>query len=93
MNHIPALGIRPKKERHKMQIQFTRWCVDPKGRTEVSVDPTRVDATEHFSLPFTHGGTREKFPAATKIIMKNKQEYVVQGDVTEVVNRINYYTA
>jgi hypothetical protein len=72
-----------------MQIKFTRWCVDPKGRTLVSVDPTRVDATEHFSDSFNHGATAEHFPAATKIILKNKQEYIVQGLLSDVVDLLN----
>lgn len=72
-----------------MQVPFMRWCLDQKGRTPVSVDPARVDCTEWFGPAFTHAGTQEKFPAATKIIMKNKQEYVVQGEHDEVVSKLN----
>lgn len=31
----------------------------------------------------------EYFPAATKIVMKNRQEYVVQGALPEVVAMLN----
>lgn len=71
-----------------MQIYFVRWCIDPKGRTPVSIDPTRVDATEHFSDAF-EAATGESFPAATKVIMKGKQEYIVQGTVARIVAAIN----
>ena len=72
-----------------MQIMFTRWMLDPKGRTPVSVDPTRVDCTEHFGDAFTHAATGEEYPAATRIVMKGKQEYLVQGAVAEVVAKLN----
>jgi hypothetical protein len=72
------------------QVIFTRWCLDPKGRTPVSVDPARVDCTEHygdaFQAPYADG---EAFPAATRVIMKGKQEYVVQGALADVVARLN----
>ena len=71
-----------------MQTMFMRWCMDPKGRTPVSVDPKRVDCTEHFSDAF-HSATGEDFSAATKIVMKGKQEYVVQGTLAEVVDALN----
>jgi hypothetical protein len=71
-----------------MQIQFMRWCVDQKGRTPVSVDPTRVDCTEHFQDAFK-ASYGEEFPAATKIIMKGKQEYLVQGTLEETVSKLN----
>ncbi len=70
------------------QVQFIRWCVDAKGRTPISVEPSRVDCTEWFTDAFKHGGTDEQFPAATKIIMKGKQEYVVQGTVQDVVSAL-----
>lgn len=72
-----------------MQVIFTRWCLDPKGRTSVSVDPTRVECTEHYVDAFDHSGTDEKFPAATNIIMRNSEEYTVQGSLDEVVRRLN----
>ena len=72
-----------------MQITFTRWCLDHRGRTQVSVDPTRVDVTEQFSEGFKHAGTLEEFPAATRIIMRNKQEYMVQGSHDAVVRMLN----
>ena len=71
-----------------MQIVFTRWCMDPAGRTPISVDPKRVDATTHFSDAFTTPND-EKFPAATKVIMKGKQEFIVQGDLATVVDALN----
>jgi hypothetical protein len=71
-----------------MQILFTRWSLDPASRTSISVDPTRVDATEEFGQAFTTAWG-EDHPASTKIIMKNKQEYVVQGAVADVVSRLN----
>jgi hypothetical protein len=60
-----------------MQVLFTRWAVNPKGRTLVSVYPGDVERTEHYS------------EAATKIIMKYKQEYLVQGTVSEVLDKLN----
>ena len=70
-----------------MQIIFTRWCLTPSDRTPVSVDPTRVDVTEHYSLGFTSYGV--DYPAATKIIMRNKQEYLVEGALVDVVKQLN----
>ena len=72
-----------------MQCVFTRWCMDPKGRTQVSVDPTRVDATEWYQDGFVHPVTGEEFPPCTKIIMKNKTEYLVQGPLDHVVTTLN----
>lgn len=62
--------------------------MDPKGRAPVSVDPARVDCTEHFGDAFTMPGG-EDFPAATKVIMKGRQEYLVQGMLGEVVALLN----
>jgi len=64
-----------------MQIMFTRWCVNEEGRTRVSINPERVDCIEHYSDAFKHGGTGEQFAACSRIIMKGKQEYLVQGTV------------
>ena len=72
-----------------MKVMFTRWCLDEKGRTPVSVEPARVDCVEEFSPAFTHAATSEKFPAASKVIMQGKQEYLVQGSVAEVTAKIN----
>jgi hypothetical protein len=74
-----------------MQVMFQRWCVDPKGRTLISVDPKRVDCTEHYSDAFraSPGPTEEDFPPATRIIMKGKQEYLVQGSLPNVVDKLN----
>jgi hypothetical protein len=44
---------------------------------------------EEFSPSFIHGATKEEFPAASKIIMQGKQEYVVQGDVEFVTRKLN----
>jgi hypothetical protein len=71
-----------------MQVQFKRWCVEENGRTLCSVNPLRVDCTEYYGPAFK-AGWGEEFPAATKIIMKNKQEYVVQGELSEVVLLLN----
>lgn len=72
----------------KTLTPFIRWCVDANGRTPVAVDPSRVDCVEHFSDTFTTPAG-EVFPAGTKIFMKGKQEYVVQGGVEEVVFQLN----
>ena len=77
-----------------MQITFTRWCVDPKGRTPVSVDPTRVESTELFSdarQARWEGDDDSIYPmcAATRIIMRNKTEYLVQGDHASVTAKLN----
>jgi hypothetical protein len=64
--------------------------MDPKGRTLISVDPCRVDSVEFYGPAFkaTYDGG-EDFPAASRIIMKGKQEYVVQGDVDVVTCLLN----
>lgn len=77
-----------------MQISFMRWCVDPKGRTPCSVDPARVDCTEHYcdARQSRWEGDDDSFypmTAATRIIMKNKQEYLVQGEHDWVVEKLN----
>jgi hypothetical protein len=66
--------------------------VDRKGRTPISVDPTRVDCTEHFIDAFKsqHPDVQEDMPAGTKIIMKGgKKEYFVQGTHEDVVAKLN----
>jgi hypothetical protein len=73
----------------KPLVPFMRWCLDPAGRTRVAVDPTRVDCVEFFSDEIKNTSFGEDFPAATKIIMKGKQEYIVQGGVEEVVFQLN----
>lgn len=66
-----------------MLVPFVRWMMDEKGRTPVAVKPDRVDAIEYYGDAFaTSWG--ENYPAATRIIMKGKQEYIVQGTVEEV---------
>jgi hypothetical protein len=72
-----------------MKVLFTRWCVDPKGRTPVAVEPKRVDCVEFFSEAFFHGATGERFEAAAKIIMQGKQEYLVEGSVEAVTASLN----
>lgn len=71
-----------------MQISFMTWVIKPEDRKEVSVDPTRVETTAHFSPPFT-ASWGEEFPAATKIVMRNKQEFIVQGSFKEVKDKLN----
>ncbi len=72
-----------------MKVLFTRWCLDPKGRTDVAVEPSRVDAVEFFSQGFTHPVDKEYYPHATKLIMRGKQEYIVQGSVDYVTDVLN----
>lgn len=76
-----------------MQVTFIRWSMDPKSRTPVSINPDRVDCTEHFTDVFTpppeNAAYVEAMPAGTKIIMKGKQEYLVQGSLEEVVEKLN----
>lgn len=67
-----------------MKVSFTRWCLDPKGRTTVTVESKRVDCVEHFGEAFHAAATSEYFPACSKIIMQGKQEYLVQGSVEAV---------
>ena len=71
-----------------MQVLFTRWCVDPKGRTPITINLARVDCLEHFGFAF-RAPYGEEFPAATRIIMKGKQEYLVQGTVEEIQAKLN----
>jgi hypothetical protein len=80
-----------------MKIMFKRWSLDPKGRTTVAVESKRVDCVEH--LGDAYGGERvamwwqddrhDQVPAASKIIMQGKQEYLVQGTVEEVTDLLN----
>ena len=77
-----------------MQVTFTKWCVDPKGRTQVSVDPTRVDCTEHFCdarVSRWEGDDDSVYPlcAGTRVVMRNKQEFLVQGKLDDVVLLLN----
>jgi len=78
-----------------MQVSFRRWCVDPNGRTMVSVDPKTVDSTEEFCearQPRWEGDDDSTYPlcAGTKIVMKGgKKEYLVQGTHEEVVDKLN----
>jgi hypothetical protein len=71
-----------------MKIQFVRWCMNPDGCTAVAVEASRVDCIEHFSPAFTTPAG-EDYAAATKIVMRGKQEYIVQGTVEEVANTLN----
>jgi hypothetical protein len=70
-----------------MLVQFTRWCIGADGRTPVAVNPTRVDCVGHFTDAFA--SPSGEFPAGTKIIMKGKQEYIVQGSLHEVAEKLN----
>jgi hypothetical protein len=72
-----------------MLVSFTRWCLEAAERVPVAVDPKRVDCVEFFSGEMKNTAYGEDFPAATKIIMKGKQEYIVQGSVAEVVFQLN----
>lgn len=58
-------------------------------RTPVSVNPERVDCTTFFCGPTPGNDVSEALPAATKIIMRNKQEYLVQGAHDDVVLTLN----
>lgn len=71
-----------------MQVRFIRWCIDPNGRKAVSVNPLQVDATE-LLYDAAVSYLNEVVPAATRIVMKNKQEYLVQGTLPEVVEALN----
>jgi len=73
-----------------MKVQFVKWCMTAKDRTPIAVEPSRVDFIELFSEAFNHGGTGEAFPPATKITMRGKQEFIVQGDVVEVARALNH---
>lgn len=83
------------------QVLFTRWATDPASRTQVAVNPKRVDCVE-FIYPagparaaVWTNDAKYKFddvievPAATRIVMQGKQEYWVQGTVAEVTARLN----
>jgi hypothetical protein len=88
-----------------MKMQFTRWTINPKDRRPVSVEPTRVDVIEHYQDAVSQDDSEkyrrvqiatwwgeeghDGVPAATKIIMQNKQEYLVQGTVPEVTDKLN----
>lgn len=72
-----------------MQILFTKWCLDPKGRTDVTVEPKRVDCVEFYSEPFQAADNKEDYPACSKIIMQNRLEYLVQGSVKEIQRKLN----
>ena len=69
-------------------VIFTRWCMNPKGRTPVTINPDRVDCIEYWGDAF-EASNGEKFPAAARVILKGKQEYVVQGTVAEVTIMLN----
>lgn len=71
------------------KVQFTRWSLNAESRTPVSIEAARVDCVEFFSDPHTRSATGEQFPAATRIIMQGKQEYLVQGTVAEVTKQLN----
>ena len=79
-------------------VEFTRWMIDPKGRTPVAVQPARVDCVEHFSDAYGEAHQREYWwgeptdkpiPACAKIIMQGKQEYLVQGTAAEIKEALN----
>lgn len=70
-----------------IQVEFVRWSVTAADRKPLSVDPTNVSSTEWFGDAYTAMG--EEFPAATRIVMKSKKEYLVQGSAREVVNKLN----
>ena len=71
-----------------MKVLFTRWSMQASDRTPVAVNPARVDCVEWFGDAF-HAATGEDYPAAAKIIMQGKQEYVVQGTVAAVTALLN----
>ena len=85
-----------------MKVTFMRWVINSNDRRAISVEPTLVDVIEHYQDAVTD---REKYrvqiamwwgeeghdhiPAGTRIIMRNKQEYIVQGTVEEVTYALN----
>ena len=84
-----------------MQVMFTTWAIDPHSRWLITLDPFRVDATERYqdevrdadkykiqiAIWWGEAG-HDRIPACTKIIMKSKQVYLVQGSVVEVNDRL-----
>ena len=77
-----------------MQVSFTVWCVDATKRIKISVDPKRVDCTVEFCqarTPRWEGDDDSIYPlcAATRIVLKNKQEFLVQGTQEDIVNQLN----
>jgi hypothetical protein len=87
-----------------MKITFTKWNIDSSRRKPVAVEPTRVDVIEHYQDAHGDDGDKatkiriaiwwgedghDHVPAATRIIMQNKQEFLVQGTVEEVTKAIN----
>ena len=72
-----------------MKVKFVRWCMNAPDRTPLAVEPSRVDSVLHFSPAFT-SPTGEDYPAASKIVMRGKQEYIVQGTVEEVTDKLNH---
>jgi hypothetical protein len=84
------------------KVQFTRWSVNREHRNALSIEPSRVDVVEHYQDAVTdvekykvqiavwwgedgHDG----IPAASKIIMQGKQEFIVHGTVEEVTAALN----
>jgi hypothetical protein len=72
-----------------MQVQFTRWSLQYNDRKPVSINPLQVDATEHWCDAHAGNDVTEAMPAATTIVMKNKQKYLVQGTLAKVVKLLN----
>ena len=86
------------------KITFMKWIVAKEQRRPISVEPSRVDVIEHYQ-DATAAADADKYkmqiamwwgedghdhiPAATKIIMQGKQEYIVQGTVEDVTKAIN----
>lgn len=84
------------------KVTFTRWVIAREQRRPISVEPSRVDVIEHYQDAVTDSETHrvpiaiwwgeeghDSIPAATRIIMHNKQEFFVQGSVEEVTAAIN----
>jgi len=86
------------------KVTFTRWILNHEQRRPISVEPSRVDVVEHFDDARGTKGhpsvmlwwnedvnnpVHDTIPAASRIVMQGKQEYLVQGTVEEVTAALN----
>lgn len=87
-----------------MKVTFMRWTMKREDRRPISIEPSRVDVIEHYCDSYGTKGSpqvaiwwdceltgpeHDSVPAATRIIMRNKQEYLVQGGVEEITDALN----
>jgi hypothetical protein len=97
---LPKDIVRGKQATKK--VKFTRWSVSRDKRNSVAVDPSRVDVVEHFQDAVTDNEKyqiqiavwwgedgHDHIPAASRIIMQGRQEYLVNGTVEEVTAALN----